>query len=74
MNKIEEILAYMIRMEFKCVAMKYLEKPLLLLNRKFDIRQWVLVTHSNPLTIWYYDDCYLRFASKPFNLKEIQDR
>ncbi|CAD7975245.1 unnamed protein product [Amoebophrya sp. A120] len=40
---------------------------------KFDIRQWVLVTaFSEPdLRAWFYEDCYLRFATHPYQ-PEVQ--
>eukprot|EP00981_Chlorochromonas_danica_P012109 scaffold4495_cov162-Ochromonas_danica.AAC.2 len=54
----------------KCVVQEYLTRPLLLQEeRKFDIRQWVLVTSLRPLVIFGFSQCYARLTSRRFSLQ-----
>jgi tubulin monoglycylase TTLL3/8 len=53
---------------------KYIETSMLTKCRKFDIRQWVLVTDWNPLTVWLYAEPYVRFAGVDFTFDNIGNR
>lgn len=59
--------------ESQWICQKYIEHPLIILNHKFDIRQWVLLTDWNPLTIYYYKNCYLRFCSGEYDDDNLND-
>ena len=49
------------------VVQKYIERPLIILGKKFDIRQWVLISSVTPLTIWLWMTPYLRFTAQDYN-------
>ena len=48
------------------IIQKYIERPLLINKRKFDIRVWVALTHD--MDVYFFKEGYLRTSSTPFNL------
>lgn len=74
MNDLEKVVHYWFTSDIEWVGQKYIERPLIIHKKKFDIRQWILVTDFSPLTIWFYNDCYLRFCAEDYNTSEISNR
>ena len=59
---------------FSFVIQKYIERPLLINRRKFDIRMWVLLTHLHEF--YLFREGYIRTTSVPFSTdtKNINDK
>eukprot|EP00741_Cyanophora_paradoxa_P007505 tig00001130_g7259.t1 len=53
------------------IIQKYMERPMLIHNRKFDIRCYVLV--DSALNIYLYRDGYLRTSSAQFDCENLRD-
>eukprot|EP00826_Nyctotherus_ovalis_P033190 TRINITY_DN2679_c0_g1_i17.p2 TRINITY_DN2679_c0_g1~~TRINITY_DN2679_c0_g1_i17.p2 ORF type:complete len:176 (+),score=40.24 TRINITY_DN2679_c0_g1_i17:131-658(+) len=50
------------------VIQKYIERPLLIHNRKFDIRVWVLVTHE--MKVYFFKEGYIRTSCSEYSIDE----
>ena len=57
------------------IVQKYLDRPLLINSRKFDIRGYAMLTSINGVVKGYmYRDCYFRTSSKNFDLSNLHSR
>lgn len=71
---LHDITEYITGTEERYVAQKYIENPLLVKGRKFDLRVWVTVTSWNPLVCYEFAECYVRFCQPGFTLDSWDDK
>lgn len=54
------------------IVQLYIDRPLLISSRKFDVRAYAMLTSNNGvLKGFMYRDCYFRTSSKPFDLSNM---
>jgi hypothetical protein len=58
-----------------CIVQLYVDRPLLIAGRKFDVRSYAMLTSINgTLKGFMYRDVYFRTSSKPFDLSNLSNR
>lgn len=58
-----------------CIIQKYIDRPLLINKRKFDIRCFALLTSVNSnLQGYFYTEGYIRTSSKEFSIKNLENK
>lgn len=53
------------------IIQKYIEKPLLINDRKFDIRLWVLITQDHEC--YLFEEGYIRMSSYHYTTSELDN-
>jgi len=75
-SDIEEIREYTAGSEkwSNWVVQKYIEKPMLIMNRKFDIRIFGLITTIHGvMKAYFFKHCYVRTNSREYTLDDLSD-
>lgn len=54
------------------VISRYIDQPLLVGSKKFDLRIYVLVTSYRPLKVWLSNKGFARFCNEKYS-SELQD-
>ena len=56
------------------IAQKYLERPLCFCGYKLDLRIYVLLLSAQPLKIYWFRDCLVRFATHKYDLNDLDNQ
>lgn len=72
---LEEILAYSSgAKDVNFVVQKCVENIMTIQKRKFDIRQWIILAEVQPLTVYMYSECYIRFCGVEYSADDLKNR
>ncbi|GAB5356903.1 hypothetical protein AAMO2058_000328400 [Amorphochlora amoebiformis] len=75
-NSAKKLLSFIDGLKGKWVIQKYIENPMLVDGRKFDIRTWHLITafsEKPKLDMYLYDEGVLRVSSKRYSNSNFED-
>uniref|UniRef100_A0A336MXP1 CSON002726 protein n=1 Tax=Culicoides sonorensis TaxID=179676 RepID=A0A336MXP1_CULSO len=73
-DNLKNILSHLSQHKKKFIIQKYIERPLLLYNTKFDIRSYFLVNiDSKSITFWTSPVSSIKFASAEFTLDNLEE-
>lgn len=74
-KEIQQEITSVAKFEHTHIIQKYIERPLLINNRKFDIRVFGMFTSINGMTKgYYYEDGYIRTSCKEFDIENLANR
>ena len=75
MEEIKDLLSDLHSRKKTCIVQKYIDNPLLINKRKFDMRMFLMVTSVNGVVkAYYYKDGYLRTSCKEFSVTNLSNR
>ncbi|CDW84976.1 protein monoglycylase ttll8 [Stylonychia lemnae] len=72
-DRLKDIIQQGKKMQSKIVQ-KYIENPYLVNKKKFDIRQWALVTSWEPLDVYVFESSYLKICGSEYTLTNLSDQ
>jgi hypothetical protein len=55
------------------IAQRYIERPLCVCGYKLDLRLYVLLISAEPLRVYWYNDCLVRFATQRYDLSDLEN-
>ncbi|XP_037961054.1 tubulin glycylase 3B-like [Teleopsis dalmanni] len=72
-GQLEKILQFCSLHERKYIVQKYIERPFVIMNTKFDIRAYMVLRldKDKNLSLWFCDECYIRFSSQEFDMNNL---